>query len=151
MLHQILLGAAGPTTIAVVVGSAIAYDRLREPHRDPTSPHPVVDQHTYSDACRRIQRLITGGDVIANLVHVRVLLTAMEQWLRGEIHTGPRRKKFRRVAQLDQVHLAQEQTALLFVTPGGAPTVQAATAAHETLERIATLMRAARTGNRHPL
>lgn len=150
MLHEILLGAAGPTAIVIVVGSAIAYDRLKEPHRNPARPHPVVDQHTYSDACRRIQRLITTGDVMTNLIHVRTLLTSMEGWMRGEIHTGPRRTKARRIAQLDQVHLAQEQTALLLVSPGGAPTVQAATAAHETLHRIATLMRAARTGTRHP-
>ena len=36
-------------------------------------------------------------------------LTAMRLWLRGEIHTGPRRRRPWCAAQLEQVELAEEQ------------------------------------------
>jgi hypothetical protein len=88
----------------VVVG----WDRLREPHRDPTRPFAVVDLRTYRDAQRRIERLLAAGHPI----RARYLMHAICAWLRSEVHTGRRSRRAKRAAALEQWELRLEQLAV---------------------------------------
>jgi hypothetical protein len=81
--------------------AVIGWDRLREPRRDPARPFAVVDHRTYRDGQRRLSRL--AGDT----QHALYVIEAMRQWLRGEIHTGPKRRRPWCAAQLEQLELTR--------------------------------------------
>lgn len=90
---------------ALIFGAAVAWDRLREPHRDPTKPLAVVDGRTYRAAQRRIRRLLAAGDIM----RARHLMHAICVWLRAEIHTGRPSRRVRRARDLEQWELQLEQ------------------------------------------
>jgi hypothetical protein len=102
-----ILGLIPLATIALIFGAVIGWDRLREPHRDPTRPMGVVDARTYRDAQRRIGRLLDAGDVL----HARYLMHAICVWLRREIHTGRTSRRLLRARQLEQWELRLAQHA----------------------------------------
>lgn len=101
--------AAGPLVAAALIfGVMVLWDRLREPHRDPTRPMAVVDGRTYRDAQRRIQRLLAAGDTM----RARHLMHAICVWLRYEVRTGRKSRRVRRAADLEQWKLRLEQIPL---------------------------------------
>ncbi len=104
-MRHLLLGLAGPLAVGLVLGAAITWDRLREPHRDPRGAFAVVDQPTLNDALRRFTRLVDAGD----LFRARVIAKQACLWLRHEIHTGPKRKRVRRAAELEQWELLESE------------------------------------------
>lgn len=84
-----LLAAAPPVAVGLVMGGVIAWDRLREPHRDLRRPIAVVDRRTFRDAHRRVEKLAAGGDferAWAGCVAICV-------WLKSERHYGGRRRR----------------------------------------------------------
>jgi hypothetical protein len=93
-----IIWSGGPL---LVLAAVIAWDRWREPRRDPSGPMAVVDRRTLRDALRRVDRLdpVTGRP--AAVGH----LTAARIWLRGEIHTGPKRRRAWAAGQLRQVEI----------------------------------------------
>lgn len=90
---------------AVIFGAVVAWDRLRELHRDPTEPMAVFNGRTYRDAQRRIRRLLAAGDIVI----ARHLMHAICVWLRAEIHTGRPSRRPRRARDLEQWELQLEQ------------------------------------------
>src|SRR5437016_904222 len=103
---ELFLRAIVPlTAFALIFGAVVAWDRLREPHRDPTRPMAVVDPRTYRDARRRIRRLLATGDIM----RARHVMHAICVWLRGEIHTGRRSRRVRRARELEQWELQLQQ------------------------------------------
>lgn len=102
-MHTVLLALAGPTALGVVMGVVICWDRLREPHRDPTKPFSVVDRRTYRDGQRRLARLVDAGDV----PRADYVIEAMRQWLRTEIHTGRKSRRAWCAAQLEQLEMTR--------------------------------------------
>ncbi len=92
---------------ALIFGAVVGWDRLREPHRDPTRPMAVVDARTYRDAQRRIRRLLDAGDTM----RARFLMHAICVWLRSEVHTGRTSRRVHRAAALEQWQLRLAQTA----------------------------------------
>jgi hypothetical protein len=104
-MNTVLLALMGPAAIGVVMGTAIAWDRLREPHRDPTKPFAVTDRRTYRDGQRRLAKLIDAEDIL----HAEFVMEAMRQWLRHELHTGRRSRKAWCASQLEQLELHREQ------------------------------------------
>jgi hypothetical protein len=107
-MRMVLLAAGPLAAAALVFGVVVLWDRLREPHRDPTRPMAVVDARTYRDAQRRIERLIAAGDTR----RARHLMHAICVWLRGEIHTGRKSRRVHRAAALEQWQLRLQQTQL---------------------------------------
>jgi hypothetical protein len=105
-VNTFLLAALGPVTAGLVFGVVVLIDKLREPHRNPTHPYPVVDARTYRRAQHRIARLEAAGQV----GWARATRHACRVWLRGEIRTGPKRRRALRAAQLEQVELRLEET-----------------------------------------
>lgn len=101
------LPALIPLAALVIFAAVILWDRLREPHRDPTRPMAVVDPRTYRVAQRRIGRLLDTGDVL----RARYLMHATCVWLRREIHTGRKSRRVRRAHELEQWELRLEQYA----------------------------------------
>jgi hypothetical protein len=110
MMPTLLMALAGPTAAGLVFAVVVIIDRIREPHRDPGGVYAVVDSRTLACALRRVDRLEQRGEV-SDLLRARTLLHAARAWLRGEIHTGRKRHRVRRAAQLEQVELRMEQLA----------------------------------------
>jgi hypothetical protein len=104
-MRTVLLGAAPLVVVALIFGAVVLWDRLREPHRDPTQPMAVVDSRTYRNAQRRIGRLLDAGDTM----RARHLMHAICVWLRSEIHTGGKSRRAHRAADLEQWQLRLEQ------------------------------------------
>jgi hypothetical protein len=67
-------------------------------------PIVVVDRRTYRGARKRAAMLTENGD----LIRAKSGLTAMRLWLRYEINTGPKRRRIRYAADLEQLELAEE-------------------------------------------
>lgn len=65
----------------------------------------VVDERTYRSAVHKVNDLIRQGDY----VRANSGLHAMRGWLRYELHTGPKRKRVKVAARLEQAELWQEQ------------------------------------------
>jgi hypothetical protein len=107
-MRTILLAALPLTAAALIFGVVVLCDRLREPHRDPTRPMAVVDNRTYRDAQRRIERLLEAGDTM----RARHLMHAICIWLRYEVRTGRKSRRAHRAADLEQWELRLEQFAL---------------------------------------
>jgi hypothetical protein len=95
-MNPVILGALGVAVPCTVVGLAIAWDRLREPHRDIHRPSVVVDQHTYRDTRRRVERLVAEHD----WTRAHAGATAICVWLKSERHFGSRRRQIRLAADL---------------------------------------------------
>ncbi len=106
-MRTLLFAASPPASIALILGAVVAWDRLREPHRDPSRPFAVVDPRTHRDAQRRITRLLAAGDPTP----ARPLIHAICTWLRDEIHTGPSRRRVRRARELEQWQLRLQDLA----------------------------------------
>lgn len=94
-------GIAAIALLALVMGTAIGWDRWRERRRDPRRPMAVVDRRTLRDALRRVGRLDLT-DPRDNAVATGHL-TAARKWLRYEFHTGPRRRRLWCTVQLRTV------------------------------------------------
>jgi hypothetical protein len=79
---------------ALILGTAILWDRVREPRRDPSRPLAVVDDRTYHDAQRRIQRLLTTGDTAhaQNLIHANLRVAALRGQNRPHVSAHPTRR-----------------------------------------------------------
>jgi hypothetical protein len=115
-MRTFVFAASLPALIALILGAVVAWDRLREPHRDPTRPFVVVDPRTYQDAQQRITRLLAADDP----THARPLIHAICIWLRDEIHTGPSRRRVRRARELEQWELRLQDLAAETAPSGGA-------------------------------
>jgi hypothetical protein len=115
-MPTILMVLAGPAAVGLVFAAAVVIDRIREPHRDPRGICAVVDSRTLQRALRRADRLEQRGEV-EDIIRARTLLHAANLWLRGEIHTGPKRRRARRAAQREQVELHLEQLAVCVGLP----------------------------------
>ena len=59
-------------------------------------PIVVVDRRTYRGARRKVDALVSAGE----LVRAKSGVTAMRLWLRYEIQTGPKRHRVRYAADL---------------------------------------------------
>jgi hypothetical protein len=105
------LPALIPLAALMLFAEVVLWDRLREPHRDPTRPMAVVDSRTYRDAQRRIGRLLDAGDTL----RARYLMHAICVWLRSEIHTGRVSRRVRRARELEQWELQLEQSSAAVV------------------------------------
>lgn len=103
--HTIIL-AAGPLALFVLVmGTAIVWDKLREPYRGLLRPIVVVDQNTYQAACRRVELLIDAGEA----PRARAGMIAIRIWLATEVRTGPGRHRLRRARQLEYWEARRDQ------------------------------------------
>ncbi len=92
-----VLLAVGPIALfALVMGVAIGWDRLREPHRDPRRSFAVVDARTCRDARRRVERLTAAGD----WSHAWYGTVAICTWLNHEKHHGRPARRARLAAEL---------------------------------------------------
>lgn len=96
-MHPILLALAGPAAIGLVLGAAILWDRLREPHRSLTRSTVVVDRRTYRDARRKVERLVAAED----WTRAHAAATAICQWLGHERHYGRDARRRRRAADFE--------------------------------------------------
>ncbi|MEO6090974.1 MAG: hypothetical protein ABIQ18_48515 [Umezawaea sp.] len=96
-MHQILLALAGPAAIGLVLGIAIGWDRLREPHRPLTRPTVVVDRRTFRDARRKVERLVAAEE----WMHAYAVATAICKWLGNERHYGRATRRRRLAAELE--------------------------------------------------
>jgi hypothetical protein len=104
-VNPILMGLIPVTGIALIFAAVVGWDRLREPHRDPTRPFAVVDLRTYHDAQRRIERLLAADDP----TRARHLIHAICQWLRYEVRTGRPSRRVKQAAELEQWELQLAQ------------------------------------------
>lgn len=68
-------------------------------------PIVVVDRRTYRGARRKVDVLISAGEV----VRAKSGVTAMRLWLRYEIRTGPKRHRVRYAADLEQLEILQAE------------------------------------------
>lgn len=100
-----LLNLLPALSVPLFLGAVIAWDRLREPHRDPRRPFAVVNRRTYRDAQRRLERLLDMGEVVKALV----LTMSMCGWLRQEVHVGRRSRRVWCAAELERLELRIEQ------------------------------------------
>lgn len=88
-MNPVELALLGPAAVAVVLGSVIGFDRLREPHRDLRRPCAVVDKRTFRDARRRVEKLAASGDFGRAWAGCVAICT----WLKAErLYGGPRRR-----------------------------------------------------------
>jgi hypothetical protein len=87
-----------PLAVVLVVGAAIAWDKLREPFRDPRTPCAVVDMRTFRAAQRRVERLVAMEEWTTAYAGA----TAICIWLRSERHYGSRRRQQRLAAELER-------------------------------------------------
>lgn len=71
----------------------------------PNATIVVVDRRTYRSACRRITAALAAGDT----ARAHAGLVALRLWLRGEIHTGPKRRRLEYARALEQWELTAEQ------------------------------------------
>ncbi|MDM4723492.1 hypothetical protein QTQ03_29380 [Micromonospora sp. WMMA1363] len=71
----------------------------------PDRPIVVVDRRTYRLAQRRIEVALDDKD----LARAHAGLVALRLWLRGEIQTGPRRRRAEYAAALEQWELRADQ------------------------------------------
>ncbi|RJQ74190.1 hypothetical protein D5S17_23250 [Pseudonocardiaceae bacterium YIM PH 21723] len=97
-MNPYLMAVLTPAAVVLVVGAAITWDRLREPHRPLHRPVVVVDERTYRDACRRVDKLIA----VESWSAVYTATTAICVWLKSERHFGSRRRQARLTAALEQ-------------------------------------------------
>jgi phage gp16-like protein len=95
-MNAVLLGLIGLAAPLIVIGTVIAWDRLREPHRDIRNPSVVVDRRTYRDTRRRVERLVAEHD----WTRAHAGATAICEWLASERHYGTRRRQQRMAADL---------------------------------------------------
>lgn len=93
-----LLAVLVPLAVVLIVGTAIAWDKLREPFRDPRTPCAVVDERTFRVARRRIERLVAIEEWTAAYAGA----TAICIWLKSERHFGSRRRQQRLAAELER-------------------------------------------------
>jgi hypothetical protein len=96
-MNTALLGLAAPILFGLVTGAVILWDRLREPHRDIHRPVAVVDQRTYRDARRRVERLAAEADWRRAYAGA----AAICMWLASERHFGGSRRRQRLTADLE--------------------------------------------------
>ena len=98
----VLIVAVPAATILVVVTLGAIVQR----HIDgPTAAIVVVDRRTYRLAERRIAQAAADG----NPVRAHAGIATACQWLRHEIHTGPKRHRVRYAAELERLELRDEQ------------------------------------------
>lgn len=109
-MRTLLMALVGTAAVGLVFAVVVLIDRIREPRRDPARAYAVVDARTLQRALRRVDRLEQLGEV-EDIIRARSLLHGASLWLRGEIHTGPKRQRVRRAAQREQVELRLEQLA----------------------------------------
>ena len=106
-MQSLIMAVAGPSAAGLVLGSVILWDRCREPHRDPRRTTVVVDQHTYRDACKRVDRLIDLGEPHrAWMASVAICL-----WLRSEVRYGRPRRRLGRAVDLERWELRRDTLA----------------------------------------
>lgn len=96
MNTALLAGAASAAAPAAIMGAVIAWDRIREPHRDLRRPFAIGGERDYRDACRRVDRLLAEGDHW----HAWIGCLAICEWLKSERHYGSLRRKRRLSAAL---------------------------------------------------
>ena len=70
-----------------------------------TRPIVVVDRRTYRIARRKIVALMDRGDY----TRAKSGVTAAMLWLRYEIRTGPKRRRIRYAADLEQIEILQDE------------------------------------------
>lgn len=70
-----------------------------------TRPIVVVDRRTYRIAQRKIAALMDLGDY----TRAKFGVTATRLWLRCEINTGPRRRRIRYAADLEQLEITEAE------------------------------------------
>jgi hypothetical protein len=104
-MRLLIQAIAGPLAIGIVLGIAAIISTRRG--RRSLKPAPVVDRRTWRLAQHRIPRLIAAGDALA--AHHQIAFA--RQWLRGEIHTGPKRRRVRYSWVLEQLDLTDEPLA----------------------------------------
>jgi hypothetical protein len=68
----------------------------------------VVDERTYRAAVRTVTDLMASGDP-HDLTRANSGLHSMRRWLRYELHTGPKRRRIKMAARLEQAELWQAQ------------------------------------------
>jgi hypothetical protein len=95
----------GPTLALGIPGALAVAGFLYLRRMERTGPVSVVDRRTLRLAERRIAAAEAAGDTrgAAYAMH------GIEQYLRGEIHSGPARKRVRRAAELEQWQLRRQQ------------------------------------------
>jgi hypothetical protein len=70
-----------------------------------TRPIVVVDRRTYRTARRKITALMDRGDY----TRAKSGLTATMLWLRYEVGTGPKRRRIRYAADLEQLEITESE------------------------------------------
>lgn len=100
-MRTVLEGLIAPAAFGLVFGSVIGFDRWREPRRPLRRPFAVADRRTFSDAQRRIERLINHGGP-EDLQCAWMGATAICVWLRGEVNHGRPRRRVLRASQLER-------------------------------------------------
>jgi hypothetical protein len=94
---DLMLAATMPGAAVLIFVSVVAWDRLREPHRNLRRPFAIGGTRDYRDACRRVERLAAAGD----WRYAWSGCVAICTWLRSERHYGSARRRARLAADLD--------------------------------------------------
>jgi hypothetical protein len=68
-------------------------------------PIVVVDRRTYRIARRKIAALMDRGDY----TRAKFGVTAAKLWLRYEVRTGPKRRRVRYAAELEQLEIIEAE------------------------------------------